>query len=130
MDGPLSFQWLKNDYKSFDMTIDNPTPHLPIYLPTHPSINLPTYLLTYPPTHGSPTNLPTYRGTHRLMYLPIHPFTYLLNMLTYLPTFYFISPTKATYLAYHYFWCWTSLLGLSLWKWRVQFLIVTTYVHS
>jgi hypothetical protein len=46
----LSLQWLKNDYKSFDMNINNPTPpptYVPTYLSTHPPNHQPTYLLTY-----------------------------------------------------------------------------------
>ncbi len=102
MYGPLSLQWLKNNYKSFDMTIDNPTPHLPTYLPiyllTHPSINLPTYLLTYPLTHDSPTNLLMRPPIYQPIYLPTYPPTH--TWLTYpffisyllqrLPTFYLL----------------------------------------
>ncbi len=89
--------WLKNDYKSFNMNIDKPTPHLLMYLPTHTSVNLPTYLLKYLPTHlpRTPTYLPIYLNTHLIphppiyllpkcqhthawpTYLPTHPFTYL-----------------------------------------------------
>ncbi len=77
MDVQLSLQWLKNDYKSFDMNINNftPTPHICMYLPTHPFIDLPTCLLTKPPTYP-PTQLPT---THLPTHLPTYyPFTYLL----------------------------------------------------
>jgi hypothetical protein len=74
----MTLQWLQNDYKSFDMDVDKPTPHLLtylfIYLPTNPPTYLPTYLYTHPPTY-LPT---TYMPTHPLIYLPIHPPTYLL----------------------------------------------------
>jgi hypothetical protein len=53
-----------NDYKSFDMNINNPTP-------------------TPPPTYV-PTDLPTY---YPITYPPFHPPTYLLCQPTYLPTY-------------------------------------------
>jgi hypothetical protein len=69
MDIQLSLQWLNNDYKSFDMNIDNFTPS-PAYLPI--------YLLAHPPTHTWPTYLPTYLPTHPSTYLLTHSSTYLL----------------------------------------------------
>jgi hypothetical protein len=62
--------------------------YLHIYLPTHPSINLPTYLPIKPPTYHLPTCLFTYPPTHPPIYL--HPPTYL-------PTYYIPSQTP-TYL--------------------------------
>jgi len=50
MDIQLSLQWLKNDYKSFDMNIDNPTlppTYVPTYLSTHPLKYQPTYLTSF-----------------------------------------------------------------------------------
>jgi hypothetical protein len=70
---PIIIQWLKNDYKSFDMNKNNPNPapHVPTYLrtylftypPTHPSINLPTCLPTKPPTYHLSMHPPTYLPT-------------------------------------------------------------------
>jgi hypothetical protein len=59
---PIVIIMIKNDYKSFDMNIDNPTPTpwLPTYLLAYPPNHLPiTYLFTYLPTHPF-THLPTY----------------------------------------------------------------------
>ncbi len=66
------------------MNIENPTPtpHLPIYIPiyllTHPFINLPICLSTKPPTYSLPI-------TYLITYLPTHPPTYL-PISTNLPT--------------------------------------------
>jgi hypothetical protein len=51
--------------------------YLPIYLLTHPSINLLTCLTSKPPTYHLPTYLP--------IYLPTHPQTH--PSTTYLPTY-------------------------------------------
>jgi len=91
----MTLQWLQNDYKSFDMDVDKPTPHLltylPIYLPTNPPTYLPTYLYTHQPTY-TPTHTPTY-------YLPTHLLTYYILAYppTYLPTH---SPTYLLLISY------------------------------
>jgi hypothetical protein len=110
MDVQLSVRSLKNDYKSFDMNIDNPTPtpHLPMYLLTHPFINLPTCLPTKS-NHLFITCLPTYLPTHPpayllpiyllLIYLPTHPLTYL-PTITYPPTHLLTHPHMTHLLTY------------------------------
>jgi hypothetical protein len=62
------YQWLKNDYKSFDININKPTPpptYLPTYLPTHQVTNLPIY----PPTPYLHTYIPIYLHTYLPNYL-------------------------------------------------------------
>jgi hypothetical protein len=99
MDVQLSLQWFKNDYKSFDMNIENftPTPHLPTYhlsthSPTHPlTYLLPIYLSTNTPIYLHTTHLPTHQPTHLLTYYPFtYPPTYLL--IIHLPTYLFSYP--------------------------------------
>jgi hypothetical protein len=82
---------IRNDYKSFGMNINNPTPttYLHTYFFTYPLACLLTYLLTYPLTHWHTT--PTYYLPSHLpnIYLLIHPPTYLLtHPSTYLPTYF------------------------------------------
>ncbi len=97
-----------NDYKSFDMNINNPTPtppptYVPTYLPTHQPIYQPTYLLThllttYPPIHHLPTYLHT---TQLLTHHFTHPPTYFVNLPIYLPTFYFLFSITYPFPTYH-----------------------------
>jgi hypothetical protein len=75
---------IKNNYKSFDMNINNPTPtptDLPTYPPMHPpTYLLPTYFRTYLLSTYLPTNPPIYVPT---THLPIHPPTYFLFCISY-----------------------------------------------
>jgi hypothetical protein len=95
MDVQLSLQWLKNNYNSFNMNINNLSPtYLCIYLFTYPPTHLSTYIHTYPPNHLlttylSPTYLPIYLPNNPSINLP----TYLLTKppiyhlpITYVPT--------------------------------------------
>jgi hypothetical protein len=75
MDIQLSLQWLKNDYKSFDMNINKP--------------NLtPTYIHTYLPTHPPPTYLPPTTYLFKLSISYNLPISYVPS--SNLPTIYFI----------------------------------------
>ncbi len=120
----ITITMIKNDYKSFDMNINNPTP----------TTYLHTYIFTYPPTHQH-TYLPppptTYLATYLIpTYLPTHP-------LPYLPTSYLSSYNFSTTYIIVLYWYeiniwnflkidknWTPFdivihwygLGLSLWR--------------
>jgi len=132
MDIQLALQWLKNDYNSFDMNIDNPTP--PTYLHTHLFIyllatyHLSTYLFTYPPMHISnhtptylPTNPPTYLHIYIIAYPPTCPPTYLP---IYLPTYEHTQP--CTYYLFTYLLFFLSLITICTTSYPLSYNLLPT----
>jgi hypothetical protein len=128
-----------------------PTIHLLTYLPTYyPLVYLPTYLLptclpTYLPSRAPthPPNLFTYPFTHLLTYLPIFhflfPISYNLSIILQLATYFIVLywyEINMTNKKLDQNWTPFDLVVIKkdlvyhLWRWKVQFLILATYMHS